>query len=155
MSESLGRREFLAWMGGASLLFALDSHSADALGMVEVYKNASCECCVHWVEHLRRAGFSVTVHETEDLQQLKQQLGVPPMLASCHTAKVGRYFIEGHVPAQDIRRLLKENPQARGLIVPSMPLGSPGMESASGRTMPYEVFLIDSAGERHVYARYK
>lgn len=152
---SVSRRSFISLLGSAGGAVLLGCHAAESsLAHIEVYKNASCECCKRWVEHVRNAGFSVTVYETYDLQPIKQRFGVPLELGSCHTARMGKYFIEGHVPAAEIARVLREQPKARGITVPAMPLGSPGMESPTGKTMAYDVFLVDDAGERHVYARH-
>lgn len=110
---------------------------------VTVHKDPNCGCCSGWVDHLRAAGFSVDAQDTTDLARVKQQYGVPVELASCHTAIVGSYVIEGHVPALAIRRLLAERPDAKGLAVPGMPVGSPGMEG--GTPQPYAVVLFGPA----------
>jgi hypothetical protein len=115
-----------------------------------VYKDPTCGCCTRWAQHVRQAGFLVTERETTDLDAVKAAMGVPAALASCHTARIGRYVIEGHVPADLIARLLRERPDARGLAVPGMPVGSPGMEG--GRPERYDVLLIDRAGRPRVYA---
>ncbi|HEX7036717.1 MAG TPA: DUF411 domain-containing protein [Pseudomonadales bacterium] len=122
---------------------------------ITVHKTPWCGCCGNWVEHLRDHGLSVKVVEHDDLTALRASLGVPPALASCHTAEAGSYRIEGHVPAREIRRLLLERPEGvRGLAVPGMPLGSPGME-AGGRRQPYDVIAFGENGERHVYQSYR
>lgn len=131
-----------------------DASPASAQQQVTVYKTATCGCCKLWVDHLQKAGFKVQTHDLEDLSPVKERMGVPASLASCHTAEVGGYFIEGHVPAQDVKRLLRERPDARGLTVPGMPIGSPGMESPSGKVQPYEVLLIAKDGKPSVYARH-
>ena len=97
---------------------------------IEVWKSATCECCGNWVKHLEANGFTVKVNATEPtaLQRLKAQAGIGKKLAACHTAKIEGYVIEGHVPASDIQRLIAERPEALGLVVPGMPVGSPGME---------------------------
>lgn len=123
-----------------------------ALLPVDVHRSPSCGCCMKWVEHLREAGFQVRVHEHDDMQAIKQRLGVPDSVRSCHTAKVGDYFVEGHVPAADIRRLLAEKPAARGLAIPGMPLGSPGMEVPDGTVQAYEVQRVDRDGTTRVYS---
>jgi len=117
---------------------------------VIVYKNPDCGCCTKWVDHLRRAGFAVDVVDTEDLLPLKQSLGVPKDLASCHTAVVGEYLVEGHVPADLVRQLQREKPRVRGLAVPSMPPGSPGMEHPD--PVRYDVLAFDKDGNVSVYA---
>lgn len=125
-----------------------------ALPSVTVYKNASCGCCRLWVQHLVRAGFTVQVKNVANLNPVKQRVGVPVGMGSCHTAEVGGYFVEGHVPAQDIRRLLREHPRAKGLVVPGMPAGSPGMEVPSGKVQPYDVQLVAPEGKTSVFARH-
>ena len=113
---------------------------------VVVHKSPSCGCCGLWVEHMQQAGFHVEVIDTDDLGPVKQRLGVPFGKGSCHTAEVGGYVVEGHVPAQDVLRLLAERPRARGLALPGMPLGSPGMEVPDGRVQPYTVELVAEDG---------
>ena len=121
---------------------------------VDVYRSPSCGCCLKWVAHLREAGFAVHVHERDDMQAIKQRLGVPDTAQSCHTAQVGSYFVEGHVPAADIKRLLADKPKARGIAVPGMPLGSPGMEVPDGTVQPYDVQLVGRDGATRVYSRH-
>lgn len=135
------------------LASALPSVGAGTSGdPVTVYKTPSCGCCDKWVSHLRENGFKVEAVNLEDLGMVKAMAGVDPQLASCHTARVEGYVIEGHVPADDIRRLLAERPEARGLTVPGMPHGSPGMESPHPE--PYEVLLIEPDGSTRVFARH-
>jgi hypothetical protein len=122
------------------------------LPMVDVFKSPTCGCCSGWVEHLRQAGFAVNVHETESLEPLRKQLGVPWGKGSCHTAKVDGYVIEGHVPAADIQRLLAERPNVRGLVLPGMPIGSPGMETPDGRVQPYTVERVEHDGSTQPWA---
>lgn len=119
--------------------------------VVELTKSPWCGCCTAWVEHLREAGFTVRVVEVDDVTPIARQLGVPDTLRSCHTAKVEGYAIEGHVPAQDVQRLIEQKPVAIGLAVPGMPLGSPGMEHP-GRSDTYQVVLISSTGKHTVFA---
>lgn len=121
------------------------------LPMMTVYKSRSCGCCKLWVEHIEKSGFKVSVIETEDLNPIKIKLGVPKSLGSCHTAKVGDYFVEGHVPASDIKRLLSEKPDALGISVPGMPMGSPGMEVPSGETQPYTVTMVKKDGSLSIF----
>lgn len=125
---------------------------AALLPIMVVHKTASCGCCGVWVEHMRHAGFQVEVRDEEDLNAVKLRLGVPPAKGSCHTAEVGGYVIEGHVPAEDIKRLLAERPRARGLVLPGMPMGSPGMETPDGSVQPYTVEIVDSNGTTAAYA---
>ena len=117
---------------------------------ITVYKSPTCGCCTEWAGHLRNSGFSVEMVDIRDLGRIKAMAGVKPELASCHTAFVSGYTIEGHVPADDIKRLLAEHPDARGLTVPGMPAGSPGMESPTPEH--YQVLLIDKAGKTTVFA---
>jgi hypothetical protein len=111
-----------------------------------VHKDPNCGCCTGWAQHLRDAGFAVTVEETTDLKTVRKRLGVPSDLAACHTAEVGGYVIEGHVPALAVRRLLEKRPAALGLSVPGMPVGSPGMEG--GTPVKYDVVLFGATGRQ-------
>jgi hypothetical protein len=128
--------------------------SAAAAPRLTVTKDPSCGCCSGWIKHVRSAGFDTLVHELSDLTALKSSLSIPAALVSCHTAEVDGYVIEGHVPASAIRRLLSERPQAIGLAVPGMPIGSPGMEVPGSPDETYDVVLFGPRG-RKVYARYK
>lgn len=124
---------------------------------ITVHKTPTCGCCSGWVEHLRRHGFDVEVVDHQDLAPIKQQLGVPAHLASCHTAVVKGMFVEGHVPAMDIRKMVEVAPysaaQIKGVAVPGMPVGSPGMEMGD-RLDPYRVLMVDETGEELVFAEY-
>lgn len=126
----------------------------NTLPVVTVHKSRYCGCCLKWVEHMRAEGFEVRVVETEDMGPVKRRVGIPPAKGSCHTAEVEGYFVEGHVPAADVKRLLAERPKARGLTVPGMPAGSPGMETPDGRVQPYTVELISPEGQATPYARH-
>ena len=130
-------------------LFLGDPTWADS-SEVKVYKTPTCGCCSRWVEHLEANGFSVETQELPDLTTLKRSNGIPRALSSCHTAFVHGYVIEGHVPAQDIERLLKQRPAVAGLTVPGMPIGSPGMEGPNPKR--YEVLTFDSGGKTTVFA---
>ncbi|HRD94267.1 MAG TPA: DUF411 domain-containing protein [Accumulibacter sp.] len=134
----------------ALALFSATSAFAESAPRVEVFKSASCSCCGGWVDHLKANGFEVSTHNIDNVPANRKKLGMPDSVGSCHTAKVGGYLIEGHVPAADIQRLLKEKPKALGLAVPSMPAGSPGMESA--RPVPYDTLLVDRNGSTRVFA---
>ena len=153
MPRSFSRREFLirgaAAAAAAAVLPGLLSASA-AIPMV-VYKDPSCGCCRTWVGLMRSAGFEISVRDTADIQSVKRRYQVPAALASCHTALVGGYVVEGHVPADLVSRLLKEKPKVLGLAVPGMPVGSPGMEG--GTKQPYDVMTFDAAGKSTVFAR--
>ena len=120
---------------------------------VVVYKLATCGCCETWSEHMQAAGFRVETRDTQDLDAIKTEAGVPFGQGSCHTAKVGDYFVEGHVPADDVKRLLGERPDALGLTVPGMPIGSPGMEQGDTRE-PYDVLLVAKDGSTTVFAHH-
>ena len=127
--------------------------AADTAASIEVWKSATCECCGAWVKHLEANGFTVKVNATEPgaLASLKRQTGIGDKLASCHTAMIDGYVIEGHVPATDIERLVVERPQAIGLAVPGMPVGSPGMEQGA-EFEPYDVLLIKKDGSTETFA---
>jgi hypothetical protein len=120
---------------------------------VVVHKSPSCGCCEMWVEHMRAAGFRVAVVNSRNVDTIKRRTGVPADQASCHTAIAGDYFIEGHVPAEDVKRLLAERPAAKGLVVPGMVPGSPGMEQG-GVSHPYSVLLVAEDGTVSEYARH-
>lgn len=153
------RRAFLgtaaALLAGGALtrpLLAAPARPATALPEVNVYKDAGCGCCKEWVKHLEKAGFPVKSHDTSDMESVKSSFGVPSALGSCHTARVGTYVIEGHVPADLIVKLLAEKPaNARGLAVPGMPNRAPGMQQP-GPQPPYDVLLFDKTGKTRVYA---
>ena len=125
-----------------------------ALPKVVVHKNASCGCCLLWVEHMQQAGFDVEVRNVENLAPVKARVGIPAGKDSCHTAEVDGYFVEGHVPAEDVKRLLAGRPDAKGIAVPGMPLGSPGMEVPDGRVQPYTVELVSADGTTSAFARH-
>jgi hypothetical protein len=122
---------------------------------VEVWKDPNCGCCQDWVAHLQASGFQVKVHDTGN-EAARTRLGVAGKYGSCHTALVGGYAIEGHVPAREIHRLLKEKPKAIGLSVPGMPVGSPGMDGPAygKRKDPYNVMLLSRDGSASVYQNY-
>ncbi|GAB2519305.1 DUF411 domain-containing protein [Lysobacter humi (ex Lee et al. 2017)] len=123
-----------------------------ALPKVVVHKSPSCGCCGLWVKHMREAGFSVDVRNTDNLEPVKKRLGVPLGKGSCHTAQVGTLVVEGHVPAGDIKRLLAANDGAKGLVLPGMPAGSPGMEMPDGRVQRYTVEKINADGSTSPFA---
>ncbi len=130
-------------------------HAQGAKPRVEVWKDPHCGCCKDWVVHLQANGFDVTVHDSGN-SAARSRLGIPEQLGSCHTAQVGSYAIEGHVPAREIHRLLKERPAAVGLSVPGMPVGSPGMDAPAygGRKDPYDVLLVLRDGKSRAYQSY-
>jgi hypothetical protein len=136
------------------LLFSASSATAVLAAekdKVEVYTSPACGCCSQWVEHMEKNGFTVEIHKVRNVEPFRQRFGVPDSMASCHTALVGGYAIEGHVPAADVKRLLREKPKARGIAVPGMVSGSPGMEQGS-RKDPYNVVLFNANGQTRVYA---
>ena len=120
---------------------------------ITVWKTPNCGCCKEWVAHLRTSGFEVATHDVKDTATVRQRLGLPVKFASCHTAQLGAYVLEGHVPAQEIRRLMREKPKAVGLSVPGMPVGSPGMETDGSRDA-YDVLLVLADGSSRVYQSY-
>ena len=147
------RRQLLAFAAGAGLLAAPVVRAAPKLPPIEVFKNPSCGCCGVWADHLKAAGFAVKQTPVADTAEVRRRVGMPERFGSCHTAMVAGYAVEGHVPADDIKRLLALKPQAIGLAVPGMPVGSPGME-VGDRQDPYKVILIDKRGHDTVFASY-
>jgi hypothetical protein len=137
---------FSAYLG-----FNLINQTASAEDIM-VYKSPSCGCCKKWVKHLESEGFNVTTKDMHDVKPIKYEYGVQEKFQSCHTAKIGKYFIEGHVPAKDIKKLLKEKPDLKGLTVPGMVMGSPGMEGP--RKDHYNVYAIDKSNNATVYSSY-
>lgn len=121
--------------------------------VLTVYKSPHCGCCTAWVEHVKASGLQVRVFDTELVDDKAKELGVPEKFRSCHTAEIAGYFIEGHVPAGDIRKLLLERPKALGLAVPGMPIGSPGMEQG-GRRETFNTVLVDRTGAARIFARH-
>ena len=148
---TISRRALLAGLAAASFLPA---SAVEALPTMTVTKDPGCGCCGAWVDHVRKAGFAVEVIESPEINRLKVRLGVPQALASCHTAEIDGYVIEGHVPADAIKRLLVERPRAKGLAVPGMPVGSPGMEVEGVADDTYEVILFGPSGQG-TFARYQ
>jgi hypothetical protein len=154
-----------AWLGtalcataaaaGAATLPSRARAASPAPIAIEVWKDPNCGCCKDWVDHMQANGFQATVHDTGNTA-VREKLGLPQKLGSCHTALVGGYLIEGHVPAADVQRLLREKPRALGLAVPGMPVGSPGMDGAfyGGRRDAYDVLLVARDGSTRVFASY-
>ena len=130
----------------AGVLFAQKPNEND----VDVWKSPTCGCCTIWVEHMRANGFRVRTTDVTDLAPFKRKYGVPPTLESCHTGVIGGYTIEGHIPADVIRQMLKQKPKIVGLAVPGMPMGSPGMEGP--RRDKYDVLTFDKAGKTTIFA---
>ncbi len=137
----------------ACLLFATlswaEGKDSDHIQQLSVYKSPYCGCCSKWVEHLTDNGFNVSEHNVQNIGSYKSRYGIPQKLGSCHTATIGDYVIEGHVPADDIKRLLSERPDIRGLTVPAMPVGTPGMEQGD-RHDPYHVLAIQKDGSTYI-----
>ncbi len=129
------------------------SRQSSARTKVEVFKDANCGCCNLWIEHMKAAGFDIVADDTSNLERVKSELRVPTILQSCHTATVGGYVIEGHIPAEDVKRLLEQRPKAVGIAVPGMPIGSPGMEQGARRD-PYQVIQFDSEGTQSVFSEH-
>ncbi|THF61143.1 DUF411 domain-containing protein [Pseudothauera nasutitermitis] len=143
-----------ATLAGAALALCVAAPALAAGEDVVMYKDPNCGCCGAWAEHMREHGFSVKEIATREMAEVKQKAGVPRTLGSCHTAKVGGYIVEGHVPAADVRRLLAEKPAGMvGISAPGMPLGSPGMEGPYPAEN-YEVVSFDRAGKSTVFARH-
>jgi len=160
--QGMTRRDWIASVArtvatGALLSAVLPRASraeSGAPARIIVYKDPSCGCCTKWVEHLRSMGFHPEVHDRSDMDALKRSLGVPAALQSCHTAVAGRYVIEGHVPAADVKRLLAAAPkEVIGIAVPGMPAGSPGME-VSGRAERYDVIAFAADGTTKLFAQH-
>jgi hypothetical protein len=154
----VSRRTFLTHAAGLAAAAAAARNAwataAIAPTPVTVYKSRSCECCAKWVDHLQANGFAPAVHDDESMNKIKDDLGVPEGVRSCHTALVDKYLIEGHVPAPDIRRLLAERPKVAGLAVPGMPSSAPGMLIPGAARKPYEVLAFTSGGATTVFARH-
>lgn len=150
----MNRRSVLALLPGAMAAISAGRAFAATAVPVMAYRNPGCGCCGIWARHMEQAGFAVKIEDDPQLDARRAALGVPDDLASCHTALVDGFVIEGHVPPADVLRLLKERPaEALGLAVPGMPLGSPGMET-DGPKDSYDVVLIRKSGVKEVYARY-
>ena len=146
----MNRKQFIKY--SAASLVALPFALRGANIQMRVYKTPTCGCCGKWVQHLRDNGFEVTVQDVPDTSPYRKKYGVPDQLASCHTGVIESYAVEGHVPAREIHRLLREKPKAVGLAVPGMPAGSPGMEAP--RAQGYSVLLVEAAGKVTVFEKY-
>ena len=151
----LSRRQLLIFASSAIAAAPLVALADDTTNDIHVVKNPQCGCCNAWIEILKDDGFNVTTedHSNSELAVFKSESGIPKDMTSCHTAKIGGYFIEGHVPASDIKRLIKERPDALGLAVPAMPYGSPGMGPEEEREA-YDVFIIMTNGIAEVFQHY-
>lgn len=157
MTTDVRRRQLAAFLMAAPAVIALPPRiaRAQAVPLVEVYKSPTCGCCSDWIKHMQSNGFTnVKAHDVGNAKK-RADVGMSLRFGSCHTALIDGYVIEGHVPARDIRRLLKERPKALGLAVPGMPLGSPGMEVDDGRVDRYDVLLVQKDESSTVYATYE
>lgn len=153
----ISRRGFVVRAAGFGLALAggksLWARPAAGPATLTIYKSPTCGCCAKWVDHVKAAGFATVVHDDDDMDTVKDSLGVPRELRSCHTAQVEKYVIEGHVPAEDIQRLLAERPKVAGLAVPGMPASSPGMAVPGAPHEPFEVLSYQQDGKTAVFAR--
>ena len=149
----LTRRDWIrSSLAGVATMLVAKRAAAAPPSVVTVYKDAGCECCVKWVKHLNANGFVVTVRDVGNMDEIKRTMNVPAKLQSCHTAVVGKYVIEGHVPASTIKKFLAEKPTALGLAAPGMPMGSPGMEG--DRADHFDVVAFDRDGKSRVYEKH-
>jgi hypothetical protein len=146
------RRAILGLIVSGTATLVTRAGAAPALPPIVVFHDPTCGCCRKWVAHLTANGFAVTLNDAPSMKAVKDRLGVPADLSSCHTGEIGGYVIEGHVPADAVKRLLADKPEARGLAVPGMPAGSPGMEGGEPET--YDVMLF-GAGEPRVFGRFR
>ncbi|MBA2628384.1 MAG: DUF411 domain-containing protein [Gemmatimonadales bacterium] len=155
----IDRRTWITRTGGAALLVLAGRHETlSALPpkpVIEVYKDPSCGCCEKWVDHLRASRFTAYVHNDTAMEARKDRVGVPASMRSCHTALIGGYIVEGHVPAADIQRMLREKPKAMGLAIPGMPMSAPGMGEPGARVQPYSVLAFERNGSSRIYAQYR
>jgi hypothetical protein len=144
-------------LGAAALAYPHLGNTSSPGKVITVWKTPSCGCCKDWVSHLRDAGFQVVTNDVSDTAPVRQKLGLPAKFGSCHTARAGGYVLEGHVPAQDVKRLLREKPDAIGLAVPGMPAGSPGMEMQGdmlGARDAFDVVLVNADGSSRIFQSY-
>lgn len=153
------KNRFLAMLGGVTVVLVgalvfWSAQPASAKPTITVYKTATCGCCEGWIEHLRKEGYEVIAEDVDNLAAIKTELGVGSHLASCHTALIDGYIVEGHVPAEDIDRLLAERPEIAGLSAPGMPAGSPGMKVPGRPADPFDVLAFDHLGKTTVYAKH-
>lgn len=149
----LSKKFRTALMALASSAFILLSSAAAANPEIEIFKSPSCGCCTKWADYLKDNGFDVKLKETENLNPIKMNARIPAGKGSCHTAFIDGYVIEGHVPAEDIKRLIEEKPDAQGLTVPGMPIGSPGMEMGA-RKDAYQVLIFQKDGSTEVFSEH-
>ena len=138
----------LTWAGSVWM-----AAQASPKPQMTVYKSSTCGCCEKWVEHMRANGFEVKAIDVPDIDKVKKERGVPDAAASCHTATVNGYLVEGHVPADAVLKMLKEKPAIAGIAAPGMPMGSPGMEMPNGQKEPYTIVSFDKSGKTAVYQK--
>ena len=153
--NKLSRRQAM-WIGSGAALLLMAPRPAMAVAAfppVTAYRNPGCGCCGQWAESMKKAGFAITMTDDPALDERRAKLGVPTALAGCHLALLGNYVLEGHVPPEDVISFLAANPDARGLAVPGMPMGSPGMEMG-GTVEPYDVLMFTADGKSQVYAKH-
>jgi len=152
------RRVFVVRVAGLALASVgvrrLLGQAAEPGTPITVYKSASCGCCAKWVDYLKQSGFAPVVHDEDDMDAIKDRMGVPKDLRSCHTALLGRYLVEGHVPAPDLRRLLTEHPAVAGLAAPGMPASGPGMAVPGALPQAYQVLSFGRDGKTTVFAKH-
>jgi hypothetical protein len=144
------RRSVLKYFATIFLASPVAALAETAGPLVKVYKSRTCSCCNKWVEHMRTAGFKVEATNVADVGIYKLEYGVPRALASCHTAIVEGYVVEGHVPADDVIKMLRQKPEIKGITAPGMPMGSPGMEGPNA--VSYDVIAFDADGNTSVFA---
>ncbi|GLK47708.1 hypothetical protein GCM10017620_06810 [Brevundimonas intermedia] len=152
-TSQLHRRLFLGAAVSVALTGTACAQSRSTRNLT-VFKTPTCACCDAWITHMRQAGFTTTITVLPSLQSVRSSRGLPDNLGSCHTGLIDGYFVEGHVPAGDLIRLLAERPTALGLAVPAMPLGSPGMDTPQGDKDPYDTLLVLRSGATRVFARH-
>lgn len=154
--SAMNRRSALAALLATAWAVGAPGARATEQPLVEVWKSPTCGCCQDWVDHLQAEGFAVRTYDTGN-SAARARLGMPTRYGSCHTARVGSYVVEGHVPAREIHRLLKERPEALGLAVPNMPIGSPGMDGPEygDQRDPYDVLLVQHDGSSRVFHAYR
>ena len=155
----INRRDFVAQAVGLAVGLTSGRRLLAGTGRgpgtaITVYKSASCGCCAKWVDHLREGGFAPVIHDEERMDAIKDEMGVPQEVRSCHTALLDRYLVEGHVPAGDLRRLLAERPKVAGLAVPGMPGGTPGMAVPGQPPEPYDVVSFARDGKTTLFAKH-
>lgn len=154
LSRFLSYAALILLLAGGAIWYIMDNYEQQSPDIV-MYKNPGCQCCDEWAHYMQANGYSIAIDKSVDVRSVKADYNVPYDLASCHTAIIDGYVVEGHVPADAVKRLLNERPDAIGLAVPGMPTGSPGMEIPGRENEPYDVYLIDQNGQRTVFSSYQ